>query len=522
MSKLAIFKDLFFVCGINFKTGFNIALVFTIAAVIEVVCVAVVAKSIAALAGLPDGSVSFDVVGYTLTVTPLFGILAAIVAMVTGIFNIWFILRFGKQCLVRVSMKLYRVAISAGAPVDHETFQRLINFDCQRSILGFLIPTVKIISFLIFILAIWSFMFFNSPSIALSLVVAGVMYGGFLGGCLSRYIRMLGALASSAFARKSEFVRVSAAHKRTIANTKLVGDFSDVFEKHVKDGSRAVFDLNLAAEVPQLVMLACVNIGFISLIYFYAVSSDLSLEEMSLTAVVVFRLLPLVQRVYGNFVKMKASASSVSGICKFISGNVSSGEDFNLWNIQYCELGTRKELKISGQSCQFSWNIPFMASNLIVIYGESGIGKTTLLKQIRRFFEQQCPNSKEPKILYLDKPYLFDDFSSIKGSGLDVFRNISISEFDDYLKIVGLERSMFGRSQLSEGQIQRLAIVFELVLEKYDLVLLDEPTSSLDESNSTAVVELLKFYARKNSSIVVCTSHDPQVIGQADEAVELV
>jgi lipoprotein-releasing system ATP-binding protein len=53
------------------------------------------------------------------------------------------------------------------------------------------------------------------------------------------------------------------------------------------------------------------------------------------------------------------------------------------------------------------------------------------------------------------------------------------------------------------------------------LLLIDEPTSRLDQANAVAVAALLAQLAREQDTAVVCATHDHLVIEQADEEVAL-
>ena len=53
------------------------------------------------------------------------------------------------------------------------------------------------------------------------------------------------------------------------------------------------------------------------------------------------------------------------------------------------------------------------------------------------------------------------------------------------------------------------------------LLLADEPTSRLDGANALAVAMLLARLARDTGAAVVCATHDPLVIEQADDELRL-
>jgi ABC-type lipoprotein export system ATPase subunit len=89
------------------------------------------------------------------------------------------------------------------------------------------------------------------------------------------------------------------------------------------------------------------------------------------------------------------------------------------------------------------------------------------------------------------------------------------------LAAVGLgERSEQRVSGLSAGERERVAIARALAAEPA-LLLADEPTSRLDQANALAIGALLARLARESGAAVVCASHDPLLLEQADEELAL-
>ena len=89
------------------------------------------------------------------------------------------------------------------------------------------------------------------------------------------------------------------------------------------------------------------------------------------------------------------------------------------------------------------------------------------------------------------------------------------------LETVGLgERANQRVARLSQGEQARVAIARALAARP-KLLLADEPTSRLDGANAIAVAHLLARLARDTGAAVLCATHDPLVIEQADDQLRV-
>ncbi|HEU5064761.1 MAG TPA: ATP-binding cassette domain-containing protein [Gaiellaceae bacterium] len=179
---------------------------------------------------------------------------------------------------------------------------------------------------------------------------------------------------------------------------------------------------------------------------------------------------------------------------------------------------------------------------LTVVTGPSGSGKTTLLHLLAGL---DLPSAGEVSVLgtrldELDRteraafrrehlavvpqePPLVT-FLSVREN-VELFLGLRGAEtgdgIDRMLALVGLEQLAAQRvSRLSTGEQERVAIARALASGP-DLVLADEPTARLDYANALAIGELLSRIARDRVIAVVCATHDPAVIEQADAELSL-
>lgn len=89
------------------------------------------------------------------------------------------------------------------------------------------------------------------------------------------------------------------------------------------------------------------------------------------------------------------------------------------------------------------------------------------------------------------------------------------------LESVGLsERAGQRVSRLSAGEAQRVGLARALACAR-GLLILDEPTSRLDEMTAARVSQLLVAATRRGAQTVICATHDEQLISRADTVVSL-
>ena len=172
------------------------------------------------------------------------------------------------------------------------------------------------------------------------------------------------------------------------------------------------------------------------------------------------------------------------------------------------------------------------------IVGESGTGKTTLGKIITaierptsgeiafhgvalsQMTKQEFSHyRRKVQMLFQDPESSLNPKKSI-GKSLDEILNLirmpkgdRAAALKNILRTVGLSPEVLARypDQLSGGQNQRIALARILLLDP-EIIVLDEPTSSLDISVQAQILHLLKDLQRKQNLTYIFISHDRDVI----------
>jgi energy-coupling factor transport system ATP-binding protein len=183
----------------------------------------------------------------------------------------------------------------------------------------------------------------------------------------------------------------------------------------------------------------------------------------------------------------------------------------------------------------------FESSTLTAVTGPSGSGKTTLLhilaglelpdsglvtvlgENVSRLDRAGRADFRRDHIGYIGQQAgLVPALSARENVELALaLRGLPPDAASETLVAVGLEDRIEQRvSRLSTGERGRVAIARALA-PRPELLLADEPTSRLDQANAIAVGTLFVRLAREYGTAVVCATHDPLLIEQADELLRL-
>ncbi|HTR53577.1 MAG TPA: ATP-binding cassette domain-containing protein, partial [Kofleriaceae bacterium] len=92
---------------------------------------------------------------------------------------------------------------------------------------------------------------------------------------------------------------------------------------------------------------------------------------------------------------------------------------------------------------------------------------------------------------------------------------------DKYLDVVGLaKRADLPPTRLSGGEQQRVAIA-RAIAAKPELLILDEPTASLDGDTGRKIVEFVKTQVLDDHTCIVVVTHDDRIYSFADRILHM-
>ena len=189
---------------------------------------------------------------------------------------------------------------------------------------------------------------------------------------------------------------------------------------------------------------------------------------------------------------------------------------FEIENVKFKDILNIKKVKLN--------------KNMITaILGSSGGGKTTFLKLLNNMitadqgkitYKDQDIESYDPVALRREVVMLPQDPEIFRGSIRDNFKitekiadNV-ISEnlnYEELLSQVSLTQNLADDAQkLSGGEKQRLALARVMLLEP-EVLLLDEPSSSLDKITEEKIIKMVVDYVRENDRTLIMVTHSPDI-----------
>ncbi|MDI6602378.1 MAG: ABC transporter ATP-binding protein [Thermoanaerobacteraceae bacterium] len=182
-------------------------------------------------------------------------------------------------------------------------------------------------------------------------------------------------------------------------------------------------------------------------------------------------------------------------------------------------------------------NLIIPENKVICIVGESGSGKTTLIKHLNNliscdagtiYYKGQNIDEINPiklrrEVVMLPQvPVIFPgSIGNNINIGLTFSGNkpVDDSRLQEVLNIVHLQKGLSDDAgKLSGGEKQRVALARVLLMHP-DVLLLDEPSSALDEETEHLVIDSVVKYVRDNNKSLIMVTHTKKIAREYGEGI---
>ena len=188
-------------------------------------------------------------------------------------------------------------------------------------------------------------------------------------------------------------------------------------------------------------------------------------------------------------------------------------------------------------------NLQVEEGEIHALVGENGAGKSTLMNVLSGIYPY---GTYEGEILYNGQECRFSNIRDSEKQGIVIIHqelalvpemtigenmylgnerghrfaidwNKTYSEADKYLKMVGLEESSKVQVKTIGTGKQQLVEIAKALAKKARLLILDEPTSSLNEEDSRALLDLMLSFKKQGMTMIIITHKLNEVSYVADK-----
>jgi len=197
---------------------------------------------------------------------------------------------------------------------------------------------------------------------------------------------------------------------------------------------------------------------------------------------------------------------------------------------------------------EVSFNV--QAGEFVVVLGKSGSGKSTLLRCVNRLVEptagriflgeQEVTGADPRRLRRLRRKtgMIFQQYNLVARSSvltnvltgrlgflsswagwINYFPHDAVRQAQDKLQALVLNEKGAQRADtLSGGQQQRVGIARAL-MQQPEIILADEPVSSLDPATSISIMDILRDINRKEGVTILCNLHLPELAREYGDRV---
>ena len=334
----------------------------------------------------------------------------------------------------------------------------------------------------------------------------------------------------------------------SIKSPKLIHHFLYIFkssnkalnEKYAKIHAKRI---NASKQTEIMIVLAfcCMYIYF-----FFLASEDVDiLVILSVFSVLLFKAIPSLNRLSIAMVNMNSYDYTIDIIESKIETETLAN---NYTPLAFNNVINLKNISFSyktGEPIIDNLSLTIQKGQFIAISGTSGVGKTTLLNIISKLINPSSGDiflddirlTESNKYNYFNlityltqKPFIYEG-TIIQNLILDddEVKHHEVNELLSSLKIletiqklpnqlneyIGLEGN-----NLSGGELQRICIA-RAMLQKSQILILDEATNNLDKETEKAVFKNLKKYVLENNVTVISVSHHQENLDVYDSVIDL-
>ena len=304
-------------------------------------------------------------------------------------------------------------------------------------------------------------------------------------------------------------------------------------EKNINDISKITSFITHSTKPFMEIFLVCIS-SFVLILLLQNEKIDLDfIAKISVFLFAFYKLVPAFNSTYSAFNTLMFDTDAVNKIYQEVVdydySNKNEIEHEQFESIESISLNNiNLKYKTANQTSLNNVSVEFEKNKIYLIKGKSGAGKSSFLNILMGLIDKNEGtiqiNKKEAniyeninwynKISYVtQKINLLNQNIEVNVSLEEDKNKINIKKIHDILKLVNLYDEFVDRigenliddaANISGGQLQRIGISRALYRES-EIIILDEPTSNLDQSNELKIFNLLNNI--KKDKIIIIVSH---------------
>ena len=408
----------------------------------------------------------------------------------------------------------------------------------------------------------------NIPTKTVYLICAiGLMFNWSMSLALIYIILLFLEIASLILARKPTY-NISMNQRKVEQEiiTKVSNDFKHVTT--IKIFGIEILSLNKMQKNFEKYIKADIKNKF--LLSIIAVFSNLSTQIWSLTSIIVGAI-----QVYngtlsiGAFVSLSAVASMATSHATSLLSYIFTFQATKVSYQRYKEYSLQQDPAEYNGNKKFTFENTFRLNNLtfqyfhsdqvilnninfearpgeiVAVIGENGAGKSTLANLIGRIISPEdskitIDSNDIKEIAYYEyranvgycqqKPIIFN--ISLKDNILLGQKGISDNEIDNVLESLKMNtlidtlpdklETVIGENgyKLSVGNMQKIAVA-RVLIRKYKILILDEPTASMDVLSQKSFFDAIRNYVKRNNTLVFIITHSQEEENFSDKVLKI-
>ena len=470
------------------------------------------------------------------TIVTIFGI-KSILALMINKYQFKIIFNLSKNLSETIYKKYIKKSYVFFTENNSSILLRNIYNECNIFSNGIILTTMRIISEILILFFFLIFLLKFNYAITLSLIFFFGLLGLTYIMLVKNILYNLGTNRTKSESGRIKFIQEGFRSFQLIKIFNLKDYFTKKYKKYNDESHQIFVKERFLSILPKIIFEFLTILFLVLLVYFcfnYYENKNELIIVLSAFTLVSIRLLPIINSILYSLQTLRFNSPVINNLYKIyfetenekerkVENSITFTKSLELKNLYYKYKGTQVNILDN-------LNLKIKKGDIVSISGASGSGKTSLLNIIMGilniekgelfFDDNKIDNKKDFNLTNLSfvpqSTFIFDE-NIINNIILD--RKFDETKFQKTLEYSGLndfyynlknkEKSL-GESgiKISGGQMQRISIA-RAIYRNPDLIVLDEPTSSIDKKISDQIFDNLKKLNKDTDCTLILVTHNP-------------